>query len=103
MFERSDAFIALPGGIGTLEEIVEIMTWAQLARHAKPIAFVNIDGFWDPMLALLEHMRAEGFIHAANLVRPIVTSDPREVVAKVQARAQQAKEERAANGDVARM
>src|SRR5690554_6800281 len=61
MFEESDAFVALPGGIGTLEEVVEIMTWGQLGRHHKPIAFVNINGFWDPMLALLDHMRAEGF------------------------------------------
>ena len=54
MFERSDAFVALPGGIGTLEEIVEIMTWAQLARHEKPMVFANINGFWDPMMELLK-------------------------------------------------
>lgn len=72
MFERSDAFVALPGGIGTLEEIVEIMTWAQLGRHRKPMLFVNVAGFWDPMLALLDHMRAEGFVHTGHLVRPIV-------------------------------
>lgn len=50
MFERSDAFVTLPGGVGTLEEIVEIMTWAQLGRHAKPMVFANINGFWNPML-----------------------------------------------------
>ena len=72
MFEKSDAFVALPGGIGTLEEIVEIMTWAQLGRHRKPIVFANIQGFWDPMLALLDHMREEGFVHTAHLVQPIV-------------------------------
>ncbi|TIT27017.1 MAG: TIGR00730 family Rossman fold protein, partial [Mesorhizobium sp.] len=63
MFEKSDAFVALPGGIGTVEEIVEIMTWGQLGHHRKPIVFANIKGFWDPMLALLDHMSSEGFIH----------------------------------------
>jgi uncharacterized protein (TIGR00730 family) len=72
MFEKSDAFVALPGGIGTLEEIVEIMTWAQLGRHRKPIVFANIEGFWDPMLTLLDHMREEGFVHTAHLVQPLV-------------------------------
>jgi uncharacterized protein (TIGR00730 family) len=62
MFERSDAFVALPGGIGTLEELVEQLTWQQLGRHAKPILIANIDGFWEPLLALLTHMRATQFI-----------------------------------------
>lgn len=62
MFTRSDAFVALPGGIGTLEELVEQLTWAQLGRHQKPIVVVNIDGFWTPFLALLEHMREQTFI-----------------------------------------
>lgn len=87
MFERSDAFVALPGGVGTLEEIVEIMTWAQLGRHAKPIAFANIGGFWDPMLALLAHMREEGFIHTAPRVRPIVIDDAGEIVPVLEAAA----------------
>jgi uncharacterized protein (TIGR00730 family) len=62
MFERSDAFIALPGGIGTLEELVEQLTWQQLGRHSKPILLANIDGFWEPFLELLTHMRATAFI-----------------------------------------
>jgi hypothetical protein len=69
MFERSDAFVALPGGIGTLEELVEQLTWQQLGRHAKPILLANIDGFWEPLLALLAHMRATAFI------RPTLTVD----------------------------
>jgi hypothetical protein len=69
MFERSDAFVALPGGIGTLEELVEQMTWQQLGRHHKPILLANIDGFWEPLLALLTHMRATQFI------RPTLTVD----------------------------
>ena len=80
MFEESDAFVALPGGIGTVEEIVEIMTWAQLGHHRKPIVFANVDGFWDPMLELLDHMRAEGFIHTSHLVKPIVVAEPEQVV-----------------------
>ena len=58
MFERSDAFVALPGGVGTLEELVEQLTWQQLGRHTKPMLLANIDGFWEPLLALLAHMRA---------------------------------------------
>src|SRR3954465_9228646 len=62
MFEHSDAFVALPGGIGTLEELVEQMTWQQLGRHTKPGLLPNIDNFWEPLLALLTHMRASEFI-----------------------------------------
>ncbi len=72
LFENADAFVALPGGIGTVEEIVEIMTWAQLGRHRKPMVFANILGFWDPMLAMIAHMQEEGFIHTAHLVKPLV-------------------------------
>jgi uncharacterized protein (TIGR00730 family) len=68
MFERSDAFVALPGGIGTLEEVVEQMTWAQLGRHNKPIMLANIDGFWEPLLVLLTHMRTTQFIRATLTV-----------------------------------
>jgi uncharacterized protein (TIGR00730 family) len=62
MFERSDAFVAMPGGIGTLEELVEQLTWKQLGRHAKPVLLANIDGFWEPLLDLITHMRATQFI-----------------------------------------
>jgi uncharacterized protein (TIGR00730 family) len=62
MFERSDAFVALPGGIGTLEELVEQLTWSQLGRHNKPIVLANIDGFWNPLCRLLDHMREQAFI-----------------------------------------
>ncbi|MER8491047.1 MULTISPECIES: LOG family protein [Mesorhizobium] len=83
MFEKSDAFVALPGGIGTVEEIVEIMTWAQLGHHRKPIVFGNVNGFWDPMTALLDHMAAEGFIHTAQRVKPLVVNDPEAIVAAI--------------------
>jgi len=80
MFERSDAFVTLPGGIGTLEEIVEIMTWAQLGRHTKPMVLANINGFWDPLNALIGHMREAGFIHTGHLVRPLVIDRAEEIV-----------------------
>ena len=72
MFERADAFIALPGGVGTLEELVEQLTWAQLQRHRKPILLVDIDGFWRPLLALFAHMRNLGFIREGFEVRYLV-------------------------------
>ncbi|WEX07651.1 TIGR00730 family Rossman fold protein [Chelativorans sp. AA-79] len=80
MFNRSDAFVALPGGIGTVEEIVEIMTWAQLGRHEKPIVFANIGGFWQPFLSLIDHMKAEGFIHSGHRVKPLVIGEIDEIV-----------------------
>jgi uncharacterized protein (TIGR00730 family) len=72
MFERSDAFVVLPGGIGTIEEIVEIMTWSQLGQHRKPMVFANVKGFWNPMIAMLDHVGSAGFIHTASLMRPLV-------------------------------
>ena len=62
MFEKSTGFVALPGGIGTLEELAEITTWAQLNQHAKPVIIADIAGYWEPLLKLLDQMRAEGFI-----------------------------------------
>ena len=64
MFERADAFVALPGGIGTLEELVEQLTWSQLGQHTKPIVLANIAGYWDPLLALFARMQEETFIRA---------------------------------------
>jgi hypothetical protein len=61
MFERAQAFVALPGGIGTLEETVEMLTWAQLGRHSYPIVIVNLNGFWDPLIELLDHIIEAGF------------------------------------------
>ena len=72
MFDRADAFIALPGGIGTLEELVEQLTWAQLNRHMKPILIADIGGFWRPLLALFAHMRIEGFIREGFEARYMV-------------------------------
>ncbi|MGN6584658.1 MAG: TIGR00730 family Rossman fold protein [Rhizobiaceae bacterium] len=83
MFQESDAFVALPGGIGTLEEIVEIMTWAQLGRHRKPMVFGNVGGFWNPMMALMDHMKREGFLHSAHLVQPLLVDDAADILPAV--------------------
>ena len=66
MFENADAFVALPGGIGTLEELVEQMTWLQLGRHKKPLAILNVKNFWAPFLALLDHQEAHGFFRRGS-------------------------------------
>ncbi len=79
MFERSDAFVALPGGIGTLEELIEQLTWSQLGRHEKPIVLANIEGFWNPLKVLLDHMRVEAFIRPGLDVRFTVV-DTAEVI-----------------------
>ena len=64
MFEHSDAFVALPGGVGTLEELVEQLTWKQLGRHQKPVLLANVDNFWEPLFGLLAHMRSTQFIRS---------------------------------------
>lgn len=80
MFERADAFVTLPGGIGTLEEIVEIMTWAQLGRHKKPIVFANVNGFWDTIFTQLNTMREAGFLHSEQNLSPIIINDAAKIV-----------------------
>jgi uncharacterized protein (TIGR00730 family) len=72
MFERADAFVALPGGVGTLEELVEQLTWAQLGRHKKPILILNVEGFWDPLCALLDQMEKLEFIRTGLSVKLLV-------------------------------
>ena len=83
MFEQADAFVALPGGVGTLEELVEQMTWAQLGRHQKPILLANVLGFWDGLIALLEHMRAERFIRPGMDVPYLIAESVEEIVPKL--------------------
>jgi uncharacterized protein (TIGR00730 family) len=83
MFERSDAFVALPGGIGTLEEVVEMMTWAQLGRHKKPILLANIEGFWEPFRALLAHMERLQFIRAGLTVHPLFVDGVEDILPKL--------------------
>lgn len=92
MFERSDAFVALPGGIGTLEELVEQLTWQQLGRHAKPVLLANIDGFWEPLLALLAHMRATEFIRTGLAVNILKAERVEEILPRLRAAAARAAE-----------
>jgi uncharacterized protein (TIGR00730 family) len=80
MFERADAFVALPGGVGTLEELVEQLTWVQLERHTKPVLIADVGGFWHPLLALLEHMRENGFINPRTEVRYLVAERVRDIL-----------------------
>lgn len=86
MFERSDAFVALPGGIGTLEEFVEQLTWTQLGRHRKPIVLANIDGFWDPLLALFEKMIGETFIRAGFELKMTVAERVEDILPAIESR-----------------
>lgn len=84
MFEKADAFVALPGGIGTLEELVEQMTWAQLGRHTKPILMLNVKGFWKPLLTLLAHMREQGFIRPGLELNYLVAEQVKDVIPMLQ-------------------
>lgn len=80
MAESSDAFIALPGGYGTLEEFCEVLTWSQLGFHAKPVALLNIGGFYDPLLALFDHCVSEGFVRPPHREIVITARTPQEVL-----------------------
>jgi uncharacterized protein (TIGR00730 family) len=92
MFEHSDAFVALPGGIGTLEELVEQLTWQQLGRHSKPVLLANIEGFWEPLLALLAHMRATQFIRPSLAVDILKAERVEDILPRLQAAAARALE-----------
>ena len=98
MFEKADAFVALPGGIGTLEELVEQMTWAQLGRHTKPILMLSTGGFWKPLLTLLAHMREQGFIRPGLELSYLVAERVEEVIPMLDAAARRVRIE--ANQDL---
>ena len=76
MASLADGFVALPGGLGTLEEIFEVLTWAQLGIHRKPIGLVDVDGYWDGLRTLLGHAVQEGFIRPENADLLLVESAP---------------------------
>lgn len=103
MFEKSDAFVALPGGLGTLEELVEQLTWSQLGQHRKPIVLANIEGFWTPLLALLEHMREDTFIREGLEVDFHIVERADEIVPTINAAIAEIDGEVADAGVVARM
>ncbi|WP_204215573.1 LOG family protein [Microvirga pudoricolor] len=85
MFDKADAFVALPGGIGTLEELVEQMTWSQLGQHTKPILMLSIQGFWKPLLGLLAHMREQGFIREGLELNYLVAEQTKDVLPMLEA------------------
>ena len=85
MFEKADAFVALPGGIGTLEEVIEMMTWAQLGQHKKPIMLANINHFWDPLLTLFEKMRSETFVRKQFEFEFLIENDINQVIPRLMA------------------
>ncbi len=91
MFERADAFIALPGGIGTLEELVEQLTWAQLQRHVKPVLIADIAGFWRPLLSLIAHMHNLGFIRPGFDLRYLVAEKIEDALPMLEIAAQTAR------------
>jgi hypothetical protein len=99
MFEKADAFVALPGGIGTLEELVEQLTWAQLGHHRKPILLANIAGFWNPLLELLDHMTALGFLHSVSRLNYLIVDDVDDILPSLRKAAARAVEP--ATGDAA--
>ena len=86
LMEKSDAFLVMPGGIGTLEEIVEVLSLAQLDRIQKPVGFLNVDGFWDPFFQLMKHMDEMGFIHGLELMNYEVADNAEALMVKMMAR-----------------
>lgn len=85
MADLSDAFVALPGGLGTLEEIVEVVTWAQLGFHRKPCGLLNVCGYYDRFEAFLETMVSEGFVEARHRTLLTVSHDPEELLLRMRA------------------
>ena len=85
MFEMADAFVALPGGVGTLEELVEQLTWLQLGRHRKPVLLANINNFWDPLIEIIDHMRTLGFIHSERQFSYLIADRIDDVMPKLSA------------------
>jgi len=83
MADLSDGFIALPGGVGTLEEITEVMTWAQIGYHNKPCAFLNTAGYYDHFISFFDHMEAEGFLYKSLHDQAIVEKEPERLVEKI--------------------
>lgn len=83
MFDMSDAFIALPGGFGTLEEIAEILTWAQLGHHSKPCGLVNVGGYFDLLLLFLDNAVLRGFIKQEHRDMLLVSNEPVELLSRM--------------------
>ena len=85
MAELSDAFVALPGGLGTLEEVFEVWTWAQLGFHRKPVCLLDVEGYWEPLLAMVDRMVEEEFVKPAHRRMLLVARDPGELLDQIAA------------------
>jgi uncharacterized protein (TIGR00730 family) len=83
MASLADGFLALPGGVGTLEEIIEVFVWTQLGLHAKPCAFLNVNGYYDTLVAFLTHMTDARFLRSEQLSQLIVARDPSEALERL--------------------
>lgn len=84
MAELSDAFVAMPGGLGTLEELFETLTWAQLGIHGKPCALLDAGGYYEPLVALLDHSVAEGFVRPQHRALLLVGDDPEDLLERLE-------------------
>jgi hypothetical protein len=87
MMRHADAFVALPGGIGTLEEVAEALTWAHIGHHGKPVGFLNVDGFYNPLIQMLDQMVASGFYRREQRDALVVAATPEELIEKLRAAA----------------
>jgi uncharacterized protein (TIGR00730 family) len=85
MFQLSDGFIAMPGGLGTLEEVTEILTWAQLGLHSKPVGFLNVRGYFDRLMDFLDHAVDQRFLRAEHRQMILVALEPNQLLAEMEA------------------
>jgi len=92
MSDLSDGFIAMPGGMGTLEELFEMLTWAQLGIHGKPIGLLNVNSFYDGLLAFVRHQRQEGFVRAQHVDLMLFEADPDALIRRLRAAAPSSKQ-----------
>lgn len=83
MSELCDGIIAMPGGFGTLDECFEMVTWGQLGIHQKPVALLNVNGFYDPLAQMLDHMTTQGFLKEAHKEMLIISSNPKRILEKM--------------------
>ena len=83
MFELADAFIGLPGGFGTLEEVLEAITWRQLGIHCKPVALLNVCGYFDPLIEMVDRAVADSFISKGDAKLLLVADDPKDLLTRL--------------------
>ncbi|HEX8831567.1 MAG TPA: TIGR00730 family Rossman fold protein [Longimicrobium sp.] len=84
MADLADGFVALPGGFGTLDELCEVLTWSQLGIHAKPCGVLNVDGYFDTLLALFDHAVGEGFVRPPHRALVLQAGEPGELLARME-------------------